>query len=161
MTRFERFMVNLSTVITGLSGIVYAVMKYLLSSDDPFAVINHPWQPAMLNLHVLAGPAMIFGLGLIAQEHILAQLRRASPKQGRLSGMIALACVLPMVATGYLIQVASGEVWRKACVAIHLITGVLYLAAFVAHLIVAWRMTGRAPARMTAPATPRAPLLDN
>ncbi len=145
MSRFERWMVNLSTVITGLSGIVYAIMKYLMLSDDPFSVINHPWQPAMLSLHVLAGPVMIFGLGLIAQDHIWAQMRRQTISQGRGTGIMALACVLPMVATGYLIQVASGEPWRKASVVIHLITGGLYLVAFAAHLHVAWRMTGRLP----------------
>ena len=145
MTRFERIMVNLSTLITGLSGIVYAIMKYLLRSDDPFAVINHPWQPAMLDLHVLAGPVMVFGLGLIAQDHILGQMRRPGSSRGRGSGILALASVLPMIATGYLIQVASGESWRKACVVIHLATGGVYLVAFAVHLYVAWRMTGRRP----------------
>lgn len=136
-------MVNLSTVIVGLSGIVYAVMKYMMTSADPYAVVNHPLQPWVLDLHVLAAPMMIFAIGLIAQDHILAQFRKKQNGPGRLSGLLAMWCLLPMVSTGYLIQVVTGEKFRLVFVVIHLTTGGLYLILFTAHLIISRRAAAR------------------
>src|SRR5262245_24591615 len=133
MTTFEKMMVNLSTLIVGLSGIVYAIMKYLMTSQDPYAVVNHPLQPWALDLHVLAGPVLVFAIGLIAHDHILGQFRRGPDRPGRTSGLMALVCILPMVATGYLIQVATSEGLRRVVVGVHLVTSGLYLAAYVAH----------------------------
>ena len=135
-------MLNLSTVIVGLSGIVYGIMKYLMTPVDPYAVVNHPMQPWVLDIHVLAAPLMVFAVGLIAQDHIVTQLKKRQ-KTGRLSGLLALWCLFPMVATGYLIQVVTNETARPIFVGIHLSTGGLYLILFAAHLIIARRSAVR------------------
>ena len=49
MTRFERWAIWSTSVATFVTGVIYLWMKYLVVSDDPLAVVNHPWQPAMLN----------------------------------------------------------------------------------------------------------------
>ena len=143
MTAFDRFLVNLSTLIVGLSGLVYAVMKYLMSPVDPYAVVNHPLQPWVLDAHVLSAPVLILAVGLIARDHILYQLRRAANGQGRRSGALALWCLLPMMSTGYLTQVFTNETARLVCVVVHLTTGVLYLAAFAVHLVISRRIAAR------------------
>jgi len=143
MTPLERFLLNSSTVVVGVSGIVYGVMKYLMTPVDPYAVVNHPLQPWMLDLHVLAAPAMVFAIGLIAQDHILAQLRKRQYGPGRSTGMIALWCLFPMLSTGYLIQVVTEEKLRLVFVVIHLSTGGLYLILFAAHLIISRRAAAR------------------
>ena len=140
MTRFERITVNSSTAIVGFSGVVYGVMKYLMTSSDPFSVVNHPLQPWMLDLHVLGGPLMIFAVGLVTREHIFGQLRKRSNGRGRTSGMIALSCLLPMIATGYLIQVFTDETARFTCVVLHLSTGAVYLGVFFAHTVIGRRI---------------------
>lgn len=142
MTRFERFIIFSSTAIVGLSGIVYGVMKYLMISSDPFSVVNHPLQPWMLDLHVLGAPLMIFAVGLIAREHIFGQLRK-SGKRGRASGLVTLCCLTPLIATGYLIQVFTHETARFVCVVVHLITGTVYLAFFITHLVMGRRVAAR------------------
>ena len=143
MTPLERFMLSLSTAIVGLSGLVHAVMKYLMTPVDPYAVVNHPLQPWVLDTHVLAAPLMIFAVGLIAQDHILAQLRMRQNGTGRLSGLLALWCLLPMLSTGYLIQVTTNESLRFGFVIIHMSTGGLYLILFAAHLIISRRAAAR------------------
>lgn len=143
MTTFEKAMVHLSTIIVGLSGILYAVMKYLMTADDPYAVINHPLQPWMLDLHVLTAPALVFAIGLIAQDHVLGQLRKGPNRPGRASGVMALISILPMVSTGYLIQVATEETARGVLVGVHLVTSALYLVAYVAHWFVSRSIAAR------------------
>jgi len=140
---FEKLMVNLSTLIVGLSGVVYAWMKYLLVSDDPYAVVNHPLQPWVLDLHVLAAPVTIFAIGLVIQDHIVVQLRKGSGRPGRGTGLTAVVCMAPMIATGYLIQVFVDETARRVCVGVHLVTGLIYLAAFAAHVVTTRRAAAR------------------
>lgn len=143
MTALEKMLVNLSTIIVAVSGVVYGWMKYMMTSEDPFAVVNHPLQPWALDVHLLASPALIFGLGLIVQDHIVAQLQKGPRRPGRATGLLALACLLPMIATGYLIQVMVDETARRVCVGVHLATGLTYLAAFLAHLISSRRIAAR------------------
>ncbi len=156
MSTAERVMVNLSTVIVGLSGIVYGFMKYLLSNDDPFSAVNHPLQPWLLDTHVLASPLMIFAVGLIAREHIFTKIQQGSNgRRGRSTGLVALTCLLPMVATGYLIQVFIHEQARLVCVILHLVTGAAYLGFFAVHLMVARRIAAlkRSAGRSADPAS--------
>ena len=144
LTSWERILINISTVIVSLSGLVVAAMKYAMTADDPYAVVNHPLQPWFMDLHVLAGPAMIFAIGLIARSHIFPPAGRCRSRQGRgparSTGRLAVATLLPLVATGYLIQVFTDATARAICVWIHLTTGAVYLAAFIAHLAVSRRM---------------------
>jgi len=63
MKRWEAWSFHILTLIVTVSGIVYFWMKYLLKTDDPFSVINHPGQPAMLKTHILAAPLFILRQG--------------------------------------------------------------------------------------------------
>lgn len=148
----ERWATNLSTLLVGLSGLVYAAMKYLMTSADPFSVVNHPLQPWLLDVHVLSGPVMIFAVGWIARDHILAKIRarNGNGSRGRGTGLLAVVCLLPMVATGYLIQVFTDETARAVCVWTHLITGSLYLLVFVAHVVVSRVLSSRRRVKVAA-----------
>ena len=137
MTGFTRLLVNASSMTVGLSGAVYGYMKYLMAGDDPFSAFHHPLQPWMLDLHVISSPLLVFALGMIAREHILAQFQKGPGRRGRGTGVMAVACLLPMIATGYLIQVFVDEQARLICVIVHLATSAIYLAAFIAHLVIA------------------------
>ena len=143
MTTLECCMVGLSTLLVGVSGTVYAIMKYLMSPADPYAVVSHPLQPWMLDMHVLAAPILIFTVGLIAQDHIVAKLRKPTDRQGRRTGALALCCLLPMISTGYLIQVFTNDSARFACVVVHLTTGGFYLTTFAVHLVISRRIAAR------------------
>ena len=54
MTPLERWLLWTSTVLTTVTGTVYLWTKYFVESADPWAVINHPWQPLARKAHRVA-----------------------------------------------------------------------------------------------------------
>ena len=151
MRPLERWLTNASTAIVAGSGIVYGVMKYLMRSDDPYAVVNHPMQPWMLDLHVVAAPFLVFALGVMMQQHIVTQLARGPGRPGRATGLVAVFCMAPMVATGYLIQVFTNDTARLASVVVHIVTGALYTLMFLAHVVRSRRQAALRRARGLPP----------
>ncbi len=138
MTRTEKVLVHGSTWVVAGSGFAYGWMKYFLRHDDPYSAVNHPWQPTALAWHVVAAPLLVFAVGLIAREHILSRIQEeGDPPRTRRSGLLAALLVLPMVLSGYGLQVTSEPAVRSALVAIHLTTGVPFFLIYVVHAAVA------------------------
>ncbi len=140
MSGFERSIVGLSTWLTAITGTAYFVMKYLMTTSDPFSTVHHPWQPHALSLHVLAGPIAVFALGLIAQDHVLERTLAPHQRRGRLTGLTITALALPMIASGYLMQVWTDPGARRILVGVHVIGGGLYTLLFAGHLVVSRSM---------------------
>lgn len=142
MTPFQKWLLLGSSAATTLTGVIYAWMKYLLEPVEPWAVINHPLQPWMLKAHILVAPVLVFALGLVTVDHIWKHYRsRVRPR--RRSGLSMMWLVIPMVATGYLIQAVTHAGWLQALVIAHLATGALYALGLAVH----WAVSGRAPRR--------------
>jgi hypothetical protein len=136
---WERWTFGVLSLVVALTGFAYFAMKYLMVSEDPFALVNHPWQPAMVSLHVLASPPLILMFGIILNSHIMRKLR--VPKDAnRRSGMVSLITFGAMVASGYLLQVVTHDVGLQALVVIHVASGMVFSAAYVAHLIIGVRI---------------------
>lgn len=144
MSRWERWTVHLSALLVGGTGLVYAWMKYLLEPVDPFAVVNHPFQPSVQHLHVLGAPFLVFGIGVVWREHVWRRLRRGV-RAGRVSGVSMLLTAAPMVASGYLIQTSVSEGWRAAWVVVHLAASALWVAGYLGHSLrqARWRPRSR------------------
>jgi hypothetical protein len=143
MTRFERWSVWSSSVLTFVTGVIYLWLKYGLETDDPFAVINHPWQPAVLKLHILAAPLLVFSVGMVALRHVWRHLQSGS-REGRRSGLITLIVVGPMIVTGYLIQAITDEGWLRAMAWSHIGLGLLYGFGLLVHQFAAGGRKARA-----------------
>jgi hypothetical protein len=143
MTRFERWSVWSSSVLTFVTGVIYLWLKYGLETDDPFAVINHPWQPVVLKIHILVAPLLVFSVGMVALRHVWRHLQSGS-REGRRSGLISLVTLGPMIATGYLIQAITDEGWLRAMVWSHIGLGLLYGLGLLAHQFAAGGRTARA-----------------
>jgi hypothetical protein len=143
MTRFERWSVWSSSVLTFVTGVIYLWLKYGLETDDPFAVINHPWQPAVLKIHILAAPLLVFSVGMVALRHVWRHLQSGS-REGRRSGLITLVALGPMIATGYLIQAITDEGWLRAMAWSHIGLGLLYGIGLLAHQFAAGGRNARA-----------------
>lgn len=133
MKTWEAWLIRWGFGLASASGVVYGVMKYFLSASDPDSRVGHPWQPAVLAAHVLAAPLAVFCMGLLARSHALAQLTRGE-RQGRGTGLALTAVGLPLVFSGYLVQVFTGETLRKGTGWVHAALGVLFALAFVMHL---------------------------
>jgi hypothetical protein len=137
VTRF----LNVSVALMALTGVAVAVMKYWMKSDDPFAVVNHPLQPYALDAHVLLGPLAVFAFGWTFASHILPSLRKGAPN--RASGIWTIVLIVLMVASGYLMQVTTGDALRKAFAVSHWIASGLFVLGYAAHLIPLGRANGR------------------
>lgn len=146
MSAFQKWLVLSSAVLTTVTGVVYWWMQHMLDPVDPWAVINHPLQPLVLKLHIVAAPVLVFGLGTIALDHVWKHLR-TSIRLGRRSGVTAMAVVLPMVASGYLIQAVTDTTLLRAMVWIHLGTGGVFAVGLALHQAVISRRR-RARARL-------------
>jgi hypothetical protein len=116
-----------------ITGAVFAFMKYAMKSDDPFAVVNHPWQPHMMTAHVLIGPIAVFAIGWVFGNHIWPAFTGGAPN--RLSGILSMLFIVPMTISGYLVQVSTEDATRKVFAVTHWVTVTLFVVAYVVHLI--------------------------
>jgi hypothetical protein len=132
--RWEKILLLVASLATGLTGLVYGWMRHFARSEDPFSVVSHPWQPQVAALHILAAPLLVFGIGLIARDHIVGRFRDPRARRGRRSGIVAAGLLIPMVASGYALQTFGSQSWRDATGWLHLGLGILYLLLLAAHL---------------------------
>ena len=132
MSRFERWAIWSTSVATFVTGVIYLWMKYLVVSDDPLAVVNHPWQPALLKAHILVAPLLVFSIGLVAVRHVWRHFR-SETQDGRRSGLLTVAVLGPMIVSGYLIQTVIEEGWLRAMALFHIALGLIYGFALLAH----------------------------
>ena len=133
MSRSQRIFLHAANVAVCASGLVYAWMRYLAEPADEWAVVNHPWQPLLQHLHVLAAPLLVFAVGLIWSVHVLGKLKNGRANQAAGIGLMAL--FLPMVASGYLLQVAVAPGWRLTWIWIHVLSSLIWITAFVIHQV--------------------------
>jgi hypothetical protein len=125
---------HLACALVGLSGIAYGVMKYFLPASDPDSRVGHPWQLPTLKVHVLTAPFLIFALGLVFSGHALARLK-GGEDPGRASGTGLLGLAAPLILTGPLIQVLTGDAARRWTGWVHAALGAVYVLAYAAHLL--------------------------
>lgn len=142
MKRWERWCLNVLSLIVALTGFAYFWMKYFVQSSDPFAVVNHPWQVPMLNLHVVASPIFILVVGIVFNSHVMKKLR-ASRLPNRRSGYTSLGTFAAMVLSGYLLQIAVDAWWLQALMVVHVTSGVMFSITYGAHLVISLRLGRR------------------
>lgn len=134
MTRAEAWTLHVSNTLVGVTGAVYAWMRYFATPTDEFAVVNHPWQPTFQHLHVLTAPMLVFAAGLIFHRHVFARIRSGF-RARRPTGLLLALLLLPMIASGYLLQTSSGDPWRSIWIGVHLVTSVLWIVGTAIHLL--------------------------
>ncbi|HEX9730266.1 MAG TPA: hypothetical protein VGA37_17360 [Gemmatimonadales bacterium] len=134
MTPFERWSVWLTSAVSVGTGVVYLWMKYFMETDEPWAVVNHPWQPWLLKAHILTAPLLLLVLGAVLFNHVPYHLR----EEGRprlLTGLVVLAGAAAMILSGYLVQVLPSERAIEIAALAHIVTSFLFVAALVAHSV--------------------------
>ena len=104
----QKLAFNVSAVLVTVSGIAYFVMKYLMETDDPFSLVNHPLQTPALHLHVLASPFFILCFGIVFQAHVSRKFGVPSmPNRG--SGLLSLATFGTMTAFNSFVAAACSS----------------------------------------------------
>ena len=139
MTWWEHWSFNTLHVLVAATGVVYFWMKYLLATDDPFAVVNHPWEPAMLAVHVIAAPAFIAFFGMLFRSHTLRKILSPDPANRR-SGWTSLISFSAMALSGYLIQVATSPLLLNVAIWTHMATSTVFVVGYTSHLVIGWRV---------------------
>jgi hypothetical protein len=144
---WERWTFGLLALLVSATGGAYFWMKYMLVNTDPFAVVNHPWQPAMLAVHLVASPPLLLMFGVLLNSHILRKVR-ATGLPNRKTGLLSLGTFFAMVASGYLLQVVTAEPLTQALVTIHVATGSVFSVTYAAHLVISVRLARAQAARL-------------
>ena len=142
MKRWERWTFNACAAAVAVTGFVYLWMKYGMHTDDPFAVVNHPWQTAILDLHLLASPPLVLMFGIVFNSHVMKKLR-ATRLPNRRSGYVSLGTFAAMIVSGYLLQISWSEWWLQALVVLHVVSGAVFSAAYGAHLVISATLARR------------------
>ena len=145
MKRWERRSLHLTTLVVAVTGLAYLWMKYFIDNQDPFAVVNHPWEPAMLQLHVLAAPAFILVFGIVLNSHVIRKLGIAKLPNRR-SGLVSFGLFAVMVVSGYLLQVMASDAALRTLVWLHAGSGALFSVTYLVHLAISVRLTRRVTA---------------
>ncbi len=135
MKAWQRWTFDASATVVSASGTAYGWMKYLMRTDDPFAVVNHPWQPAMLHSHVLAAPVLLVAFGTLLGSHITRKLR-SGDRPNRMSGLILTTMFAAMAVSAYALQVVTNEMWQLSLVWVHVVGGAVFVVAYIVHLLV-------------------------
>ena len=132
MRKGEAVFIHLSAGLVIGSGLVWALMIWLVVPEDPDALVNHPWQPQMQAAHILAAPFFLFGVGMVWRKHVLFKWRGGEPTRRR-SGL-QLALLLPvMVFSGYFLQVVSGEISRQLAQIVHYASSIWWTLVWLRH----------------------------
>lgn len=142
MTRVERWTLSLLATTVGVTGFAYLWMKYLLTPIDPFAVVNHPWQPYMLDIHVLTAPALMVLFGMVWSSHVRAKIA-AGRTYNRRTGLVSFWGFIIMATSGYLLQVLTNDLAHQATFIVHLLSGSGFLLAYGGHLVASFRRCKR------------------
>lgn len=104
MKRWEAWWNHAALAGVALTGLVYGVVKYFVPNPDPDSRVGHPWQPGLMKAHLLVAPLAVLGVGLILRHHALRK-RRQDEESGKRTGALLLWLFLPLIFSGYLIQV--------------------------------------------------------
>lgn len=140
MRRWERWSLGILLLVVAVTGFAYLWMKYFVENLDPMAVVNHPWQATMLSLHVIASPALILTFGIVFNSHIIRKLGQ-NRRPNRRTGLVSLGAFAAMTASGYALQVITNEAALRMLVLVHIVSGVVFSAAYFSHLVISLRIT--------------------
>ncbi|MDE0904334.1 MAG: hypothetical protein OSB42_06860 [Planctomycetota bacterium] len=132
MSRTVAWMIHLSAVLLGGTGLVYGWLRYFTDPVDEFAIYNHPAEPGLRDVHLLIAPLCLFLWGMIWRSHAWNRFR-AGMKKRRTTGIALMVLLLPMVLSGYLLQVSVNETLRQVWVVTHAITGTAWILLYVLH----------------------------
>ena len=119
------------------SGVFYGVIRYLMEppNDDPFdlSLVNHPLEPDVRFIHVLATPLLAAALGWVLGVHALPKLR-AGTRAGWKTGVVLAILVFPLILTGPLAQALEAETPRWFAGVLHLGLGIAFSLLWLVHV---------------------------
>lgn len=138
MRAWERRALHGAAAAAAITGGVYGWFRYFGQRMGDFGPEPSAWQGAWHHLHVLTAPLLLFMLGVTVRGHLLMKLR-AGGREGRRTGLVLGLLIAPMALSGYGIQVVTDARWHVALAWVHGLSGLVFTAGYLIHLVVIWR----------------------
>ncbi|MBM3977881.1 MAG: hypothetical protein FJ299_12945 [Planctomycetes bacterium] len=142
MNRRLAWSVHTTSLLVAGSGIALAWCVYLRTPADPEALVD-PLQGLLQHAHVLAAPLSTLALGAAWAMHAWPKWR-GGERQARASGLTLIGLSLPMILSGYLLQIASSLEARAAWSLVHTWGSLAWTAVALLHVARARRWFARA-----------------
>jgi hypothetical protein len=134
MSKLEQWLLYVANLLVGGTGVVYAWMRYLVTPDGEFAVVNHPWQPFVQHAHIWTAPLLVLVVGHVLYHHAIVYWRSRT-RLGRRTGTTIALLALPMIFSGYFLQTSVSDTWRTIWTVVHVATSLLWLGGTAAHVL--------------------------
>ena len=128
---WQRRLINGTAIAVWLTGVVWLIFKYFISTTDQFGFASpHPQQRLWLMAHAAASLLAIWLFGLLWHHHIARGWERHQrrPTGGTLFGFIVWLAV-----TGCALYYLGNDAARSWTSLAHWIVGLGSLAAFLLH----------------------------
>jgi len=136
MNSWEKWSLHLAVAATALTGLGYGWARYFGQKAGEFGPEAHPLQSLLQHAHVLTGPVLLFLLGMALKGHALPAFANGQARNRALGpGLILI--LAPMILSGYALQCSVSPGWRAAFAWIHGLLTLVFLAAYVIHLLTA------------------------
>jgi hypothetical protein len=114
------------------TGILWLIFHYFLTRQGEFGSEPHPLEAWWLRLHGACAFAVLWLGGMLWSVHIRPALSRPGK---RVSGLLLLACLMILAATGYLLYYAADEGVRDVVRWAHWLVGILLAVVLPIHII--------------------------
>ena len=134
MSALERWSLHVAALLTAGSGLGYGWLRYFVQREGAFGSEPHPLQGLLQHLHVLIAPGLVLALGVVLKAHVDPLIRKGKFRGWR-SGLWLVAGLAPMILAGYAVQVVVDPGWRRAWAWVHGGASLLFLAAYLVHLV--------------------------
>jgi hypothetical protein len=121
-----RIAVHATFGLVWLGGAGVFVLKHFFESRDVFG--PQPWQPPLTELHGVLAVLATFLFGWIVADH------RAQPVRHRVSGVLLIAPLTWLVATGFAQFFLVDDSWRGVDATLHEFVGLAWLLPWLAFL---------------------------
>ncbi len=132
MTPRQARLLHLASALVGATGVALFVFKDLIIVEGDFGPESHFLENEVQAAHILTAPALVFGCGLIWLDHIWVKLK-SGQRARRRTGLLLASMLLPMILSGYLLQVSYEDPWREIWRVTHLLSSLVWLLAYGLH----------------------------
>ncbi len=140
MPRVQRACVYLVLGVLWASGCWWLCLDEFYASRGQFGLTPHPWEPAILLLHGVAGIVSMYLLGWITARHILHWWPR---RLRRLSGAVFGVSLGLLAVSGFMLFFVSSDRWQHVSALTHDVLGLGITLSGIQHGFFARRRGAR------------------
>jgi len=132
MTRAQARLLHVASVVVGATGVALFFLKDVIVVEGEFGPESHFLEDDVQAAHILTAPALVFACALVWQDHVWSKFK-GGQRPRRRTGILLGSLLVPMILSGYLLQVSYEEPWREIWHLAHLLTSFFWLLGYGVH----------------------------